>query len=361
MMRLLLLPAFVAALPHHPDLIEAIESADLSSDNGICIASECRKPKDMKHELLLNTQPGVQWMRFGGYCGAWSIQRAAMAKGAWISQQQVRDHAKPGGGNDEEILATNIDDALAQLKIKGEGWDYANEPTPQVDGYLRWLKKKLVSGHAVVWMIMQPGEKVPVTDSPYNLTAVNGLYGHIEPVVGIMSNHDLSDEIVYDDDVLVHYTDANKNAYYRSMKSLPGDWSEEHPVPTCQVSDYSGAPCINKQRGYGWAVEGFLDEEEGLPLSLTLDHWGSEPSPRNGQKAIQLTGTLTATGLMQGSDYAIFRWDSIDEAFVYSSDKKIHTFTATSDTFVFQDPQSFSSFSATYYRCVKNSGDRMVV
>jgi hypothetical protein len=361
MVRLALLPALAAALPHHPDLIESIENADLSDEGGICLLGPCRKPTDMQYELLFNTQPGVQWMTYGGYCGSWSIQRAAMAKGAWISQQQVRDHALPGGGNDEEILAPNIDDALVKLKIKAEGWDYANQPTPQLDGYLKFLKKKLVAGHAIVWMIMQPGEKVPITQSPYNLTEVNGLYGHIEPVVGIMSNHPLSDETVYDDDVFVHYTDADKNTYYRTVESLPSDWSEAHPYPSCSNTMYSGAPCINKQRGYGWAIEGFLDDHEGMPLSLTLDHWASEPSPRAGKEAIQLTGTLTATALTPGSEYTIYRWDSVDEAFVYSDDKKIHTFTATDDTFVFQDPNTFSSFSATYYRCVSTSVGRMVV
>jgi len=353
-------PVFVAAFPHHPDLIKSIENADLSDESGICLAPQCRKPS-LQYESLLNTQPGVQWMRFGGYCGSWSIQRAAMAKGAYISQQQVRDHALPGGGNDEEILAPNIDDALAKLKLKAEGWDWLNEPTPQVNGYMKWLKKKLVSGHAIVWMIMQGGEKVPITSSPYNLTSVNGLYGHIEPVVGIMSNHPLTDETVYDDDVFVHYTDADKNAYYRTAAKLPGDWSEENPTPKCQVNDYSGAPCINKERGYGWAIEGFLDQQDALPLSLTLDHFGSEPSPRNGQKAIQMTGTLTATELSTGSEYAIYRWENVDEAFVYTDDKKIHTFTATDDTFVFQDPNTFSSFSATYYRCVQTTGGRVVV
>lgn len=44
-----------------------------------------------------------------------------MTKGVWISQQEVRNHTVPGGGHDEEILATNIDLALANLKLKSEG------------------------------------------------------------------------------------------------------------------------------------------------------------------------------------------------------------------------------------------------
>merc|ERR1719197_559613 len=93
---------------------------------------EAAKPKPTKkYERIHHTQPGYQWDFFGGYCGSWSIQRAAMAKGAWISQQQVRDHTVPGGGNDNEILATNIELALTNLKLSYEGFDYKNLPTPQ--------------------------------------------------------------------------------------------------------------------------------------------------------------------------------------------------------------------------------------
>ena len=47
--------------------------------------------KDMKYERRVPSQPGYQWNDAGGYCGSWSVQRAALAKGAWISQQQGGD------------------------------------------------------------------------------------------------------------------------------------------------------------------------------------------------------------------------------------------------------------------------------
>ena len=80
------------------------------------------------------TQPGYQWGDAGGYCGSFATQRAAMAKGAWISQQQVRDHTSPGapGSHDEEILDTNIARAWKNLKLKYEAFDYRDQPTPQL-------------------------------------------------------------------------------------------------------------------------------------------------------------------------------------------------------------------------------------
>ena len=55
--------------------------------------------------------------------------------------------------------------------------------------YQTWLKKQLVSGYAVTWAIMWDGQTYPV----YGLKPPAGMYGHYEPVIGIQSNHPLSD------------------------------------------------------------------------------------------------------------------------------------------------------------------------
>ena len=72
-----------------------------------------------------------------------------LAKGAWISQQQVRDHTSPctpqGGEHDSEILSCNIEEAWTNLKVHYEGFDFKNTPLPQVVPYAKWLKKQLVA------------------------------------------------------------------------------------------------------------------------------------------------------------------------------------------------------------------------
>merc|ERR1711981_426204 len=77
----------------------------LFNETSICASGDCNRNffKDMKYEKSVASQPGYQWDDAGGYCGSWAIQRATLAKGAWISQQQVRDHTSPGGGHDNEI------------------------------------------------------------------------------------------------------------------------------------------------------------------------------------------------------------------------------------------------------------------
>jgi len=176
-------------------------------------------------------------------------------------------------------------------------------------------------------------------------------------VVGILSDHPLSDENFYDDDVILHYTDADTNTYYRTMASLPGDYMV---LSRCPGHDYVGYPCINKQRGFGWSIQGFLDEASSLPVSLSIDQWQSEPDVRSGEKPSQLKGTLTVSNLTVGNHYVLFRWDGVADAFDKTKSTVVRRFTASKDTEVIEDPRSFQSDGATYYRCQADS-EQLVV
>lgn len=303
----------------------------------------------MKYERILDVQPGYQWGDAGGYCGSWASQRAILAKGAWISQQAVRDHTENCGGHDEEILSCNIAEALTNLKIDFEGFDYKQTPLPQTGAYFTWLKKQLVAGHAVAWMIMWSGQEYPI----YGLTPPEGMYGHVEPVIGIQSNHPLNDTTVYDDDVVVHFTDGGTNTVHRPISTLPGKWAGVGHKASCGLRYHY---CIGNPYGFGWAVKGFTpDVKQGIamPASLHIDPWKSEPDTRSGETPEALKGTLTVSGLTVGNKYDIFRWDSVGLAFTYMDDYKKASFTADSDTHVYTDDKSFQSDGTTYYRVVQ--------
>eukprot|EP00913_Durusdinium_trenchii_P002487 g2299.t1 len=184
-----------------------------------------------------------------------------------------------------------------------------------VDLYRKWIKKQLVNGHALVWMIMLDGAHYPVYPGlPY------GLYSHVEPVVGILSDHPLTDENFYDDDVVLHYTDADTHTYYRTMASLPGSYRN---FSHCPGHDY-----------------------ESRPLALSIDPWQSEPDVRRGDQPSQLTGTLTASGLTTGHQYVLLRWDGVLDAFQDEKATVVYRFTASKDTEQYTDPRTFSSDSS---------------
>lgn len=325
----------ITALPLHfnETTICAAENGDL-----------CTKP-DMDYERIIPAQPGYQWNDAGGYCGSWSIQRATLTKGAWISQQQVRDHTVPGGGHDNEILSTNIVTALKNLHIDFDGFDYT-QAIPQQNAYASWMKKQLVAGYAVAWMILWDGQKYPI----YNLKPPAGMYGHVEPVIGIQSNHPLNDTTVYDDDTVVHFTDGGVKNVYRKLSTLGGQWAGPGRQANCRPYSYCMA-----SYAFGWSFKGFTDEKKSMPANLAVEPWKREPDTRSGEKGEALKGTLTVTELEVRSKYDIYRWDSVKSAFTYSDTFLKTTFTATNGKYVYEDDTPFISSGSTYYKCVPST------
>ena len=304
------------------------------------------KVKKYPYERIIASQPGYQWDDAGGYCGSWATQRAVLANGAWISQQQVRDHTSDCGGHDEEILSCNIEEAYKNLKISYDAFDYVNTPLPQHDAYFKWLKAHLAAGHPVAWMIMWSGQNYPI----YNLKPPAGMYGHVEPVIGIASNHPLNDTNVYDDDVVLHYTDGGTNTVHRKMSTLPCKWGGVGQPAVCQSGYTYG---IGNPYGFGYAVKGFeTGRSDAVPASLKVDPWESEPDTRSGQSPTTLKGTLTATELTSGKAYDIYRWDDVANVGKYTSEFKKKSFKATSTSHTYADPLTIASDGTTYYSCV---------
>lgn len=325
------------------------------NESTICDGGHCDR-QVLKYERIQDIQPGYQWDDAGGYCGSWATQRAALAKGAWISQKQVRAAASPCGGHDNEILSCNIEAALKNLKLDFDGFDYNSTPLPQAQAYFKWLKAHLAAGNVVAWMIMWDGQEYPI----YDLTPPAGMYGHVEPVIGIQSNHPLvgpqGHAEVYDDDVVLHFTDGGVNTVSRLISTLAGKWAGPGSKAECAVPYRY---CIGNPYGFGWAITGFAPDARqalAMPASLHIDPWTSEPDTRSGKRPEALKGTLTVTGLSAGSAYGIYRWDETSEAFAdYSDQYKRTSFTATNGTFVFADDKPFQSDSATYYRVLQGA------
>merc|ERR1712217_432073 len=209
------------------------------------------------------------------------------------------------------------------------------------------MKKHLAAGNPLVQMIMLPGRHYP--DYPGN---VYGYHSHVEAVIGIMSDHPLTNENFYDSDYIVHYNDNSFSTYYRSMQSLPGTYDDVNGS-ACPHNDESSVMCLNPTYVFSWAIQGFQDSKQGLPISLTVDQWKFEPDSRRGDSPQMLTGTITFEDLKVGDKYALYRWDSVESAFDYNRPASIMRFTANSTTRVYEDPSKFWSNGTTYYRCIK--------
>ena len=332
-----------------------------SSAGGSCVApGTCTPPTDAKyHAQAVGPAPGNQWNINGGFCGAWSTQQNALSVGAWISQDLVRkaNRAQTGIAHNMhgdtkvgyEVMPSNVAYTAASLKLSYEEWDYM-QPAPQAKAFKVWLKKHLSKGRAIVWFPLCKGDG----HDAYPGSAPNGgQCDHVEPMLGIWSKHPLDDATVYDDDVILHFSDQDTEPYYRPMRTLEDDLTM---MGNCKDAGAGFGknemyPCFDQSVTYGLATTG-LNVTGNVHASLAVDIT-AEPDVRQFQKATQIHGTVTAHGLTAGSTYSIYRYP--DTASVPAGPpfaagaSHTHKFTATADTFTWADPNTFSSHSATYY------------
>lgn len=316
-----------------------------------CQAPGTCTPPSATFSKVAPVNPRGQWGDSGGYCGSLSIQTIALTHGAYISQDVVRKSTGPGGGHGDakwgyEILHTNIDEALTNLKLDYEGFDWQNSTQPQNIAYKKWLKYHLVNGAPVVWFVYCKGDGHDVYGFAH--------YDHIEPVWGVYSNHSLDDSTVYDDDVIVHQSDWDQFGYYRPMHTLQDspamDGNCKNAVPGWKHNE--AYPCIPEKVNYGYAIKGVVDTgKKGLPVSLSVDLW-SEPDLHFVQPAT-MHANVTVSELTEGMSYGLYCYhgaDNVPEGGNYEAN--VHhnvTFEAKADIWEYADPVPFESNLAVYY------------
>merc|ERR1712183_576063 len=97
------------------------------------------------------------------------------------------------------------------------------------------------------------------------------MYGHVEPVIGIQSSHPLNDTTIYDDDTVLHFTDAGTNTVSRKITTLAGKWAGPGHAADCTSSSNGRrlmggggggrySYCIGNPYGFGWAMKGFTPD-----------------------------------------------------------------------------------------------------
>jgi len=242
---------------------------------------------------------------------------------------------------------SNVAYTAKALKLDAESWDYT-QPAPQAPAFKKWLKSHLVKGRAIVWFPLCKGDP----HSAYPGSVPNGgECDHVEPMLGIWSNHSLDDTTVYDDDVILHFSDQDTEPYYRAMSTLEDSVKMEGNCKTAGAGFGKNEmyPCFDSHVTYGMAVKGLLVNGT-LPVSLAVDIT-REPDVRQFQKASRVHGTATVRDLTAGKKYTIYRYagtESVPEGPPFSSTHSFG-FTAKGETYTWEDSLPFSSHSATYY------------
>lgn len=325
--------------------------------------SDASTPADYaKYKNIMPIPGRHQWPDRDGYCGSASIQMNALSFGTWLSQDVVRKAITVGkcqhGGDGNEILHNNVLCALKTLKFEAEQWDYHNEAIPQNKNYMLWMKKHLIQSHPIVMFIFCKGD----SHRSHGGEQGYGNYDHIEPVVGILSNHSFAEnaDTFYEDDIIVHHSDWSQDSYYRSFKSLPDDTKMEgncKDVIPIGGGPNEAYPCIPKDIDYGVAMIGHVD-----PLGVTtkvqisVDNW-KEPDTVEGNAPSEVTATITIKG-KPFDDGILYRFDGFETV---PTDSQFHLapytyakpyVTGSTGSLVQKDPMPFKSNTSVYYFAV---------
>ena len=324
-----------------------------------CVApGTCTPPSGYAYSRVQAVAPRHQWEVNGGYCGAMSIQAIAMSMGIWMSQATIRQAAPPGGGhgdpvNGYELLHTNMGAALDTL---GFTYDEFNEVTSE--NYLPWMKRNLAKGAPVIWYIMCKGDG----HNSYGL----GPYDHIEPVFGLYSQKELTED-VRGDDILVHSSDyapdgQENTGYYRRFDSLVDTVAMNGNCSNAQAPHglNEAYPCINVNETFGFAMTG-LQRGPTFPISLDVGFL-NEPCTPCGDLPVPVTPTLTIPNIQQGQAYLLYRFDNgntvvPDDVADYPEAADwvlafIGGISTTSSTFRWTDSHPFPSSASIAYRCI---------
>ena len=191
-----------------------------------------------------------------------------------------------------------------------------------------------------------------------------GEYDHIIPAVGYTNKAAGTSADYSDNDTLTTFSLYGRKALRRSFGSFPGGSldeaaASEWDTPPCQFDTLAGG-CLPPGKNFGVAIIGVIDAAgTSRPVRLAVDR-NSEPNVSEGEKPVNLKGTVTVSALTPGKKYRLLRYNSAAnvpttgdaKAFLKSKYTKATDFTAKTTKWVFKDPTPILSNGSAYYRCV---------
>lgn len=317
--------------PDASPLGDAGSTKDPGPEAGDASSGDAGADASVGTTVALNIPAREQWPNGGGYCGETSIQSIALFYGAWISQAVVRDVA---GG--EVLLGVNDAKALDALHFAHASFS-STASQPQYQGFMQWMKGELALG-------------VPCIYGVYLTDGTNDPdYDHIMPATGVeflsLATYDPNDRLTFNDNFGDRLT--------RDFGTLSGTRA------SCAFSSTQGG-CVPLGVDFGIAVTGIVDAQHvTLPVSVSVP-LGTEPNVSKGANASPMTATVTVSRLTVGGHYALLRYDDRTKVptnasaaeFLASGFTHRTDFTAAQATWTLQDPSTFASDGAVYYRCV---------
>jgi hypothetical protein len=310
--------------------------------------------------------PRDQWEENHGYCGETAMISAGLYYGQYISQYDARafasDNEDQSKSGSQLLLGPDQNDRHAATKMHLSFLEWDPDMEKCTHEFLAWVKQQIVKG-------------VPVAIGVYMNQSVFGddmdnddEYDHIVPVIGIESNHPLSDTSYYDDDKIIFsdngvYTPDNEPVPYIFNCRFDRFQKTRDEANQDRAGVYSLAVVAKGVKNYGIALTGIMADGSTLPVQVTTDvnyehpeiarHSGKRPAPMG------LVLAVTVSGLEPGVAYKLYRYDSVDKVpkgeFNKNASKAAQTWDILADSTSASVIQTILSNEVAVYRAVKAS------
>ena len=280
----------------------------------VCIAapSQCSEENIWKNDI----PPRFQWDNNSGYCGEVSFISAGLYYGQYMSQYDARAATGKNAKQNNTQLLIGQNDIYAATQMHLKAVEYNTDGETDTDQFLAWVKQYVLQGYPVAIGIYT-NEYLFYTDT--NPNAGDPVYDHIVPVIGIGSNHPLSDYGYYGDDIIY----LSDNGLWGNSKNPPYNFS--YSFNDFQANRQQ-ANAENRQiyslddnaQNYGVAITGVMDlNGDTLPVLVSTNVNYEKPQIINGSNtrppAMPLELTITVSGLEPGVEYNLYRYNVLSK------------------------------------------------
>jgi hypothetical protein len=339
------------------------------AEPGMSLVS-CRKVQkaslEDKYKWQNNIPPRLQWSNNHGYCGEVCMISAGLSFGQYLSQYDVRAIAtKNAPQNTAELLLgkeKNDQYAATQMRMNSIEWDTDSEQnTPQ---FLAWVKKMVLNGFPVAIGVFMNQYYFYDDSDPDD---GDSEYDHIVYVVGIESNHPLSDTAYYPDDLLIFSDNGlagDPGTPPQYIFKCPFDAFQK----TRQQANSPSSPpysLSNSGTNYGITLTGITDlNHDTVPVRVdtNVNYESPEIADKSSVRpsAMPLTITITVSDLTPNVLYNLYRYDdetavpvSQFNANAHSAVECIPIMISSGSTFV--TTRAIQSSNKIFYRAVAKS------
>ena len=257
-------------------------------------------------QKYLPISPRQQWEQNDGYCGEVALISAGLMYGQYVSQFDVRRLA-----TNNQLDELNFDSSAKAAKgmhLTYELWP--NDPHQNVKNFLAWVKQSILEGIPVmIGIYMNQSIFGELEDDGKND------YDHIVPVIGIESNHDLSDQNFYADDYLVFSDNALFTPTGDDPKYLFRYQFGKFPLSRDEANDdhYPPYSIANDRPNYGMRITGVSSTVAGLSVQVipALDNEPKEIEDGSTTRpdSVTLPLTITVSGMVEGTKYKLYKYD----------------------------------------------------